>query len=76
MDTGNLKAEVVLLGMVILSACIVVIVQTVQTGHPPAWFESSVIPVIIASLMSIKLGVEKTIIRLEHIKEEDKDACE
>lgn len=69
-----MKAEVVLMGMVILSTCIVVVVQTIHDGRPPSWFESSLLPVIIASLMSIKLGVEQTIM-LEHKDEEDDDAC-
>lgn len=71
-----MKAEVVLMGMVILSACIVVVVQTIQTGHAPAWFESSILPVIIASLMSIKLGVEQTIMLEQKDEEEDNDACQ
>lgn len=69
MESDKLKAEAILLILVVLIFGAVVVIQTLKTGSAPAWFETSVVPIVVATLMSLKLGVEKTFV----LKLEDKD---
>ncbi len=54
-----MKADFILLLLVVATCCAVILIQTIKLGAPPAWFESSIVPVLVAVIMSIKFGMEK-----------------
>lgn len=63
--------ETIALVILLITLSAVVIIQVVKTGTTPPWFESSILPLIVAALMSIKFGVERSIsIRIEKDKNE------
>lgn len=64
-----MKEEIALF-LLLFTCSAVVIIETIKTGRPPAWFESSALPMVGAALLSLKIGVEKTVTS----KDKDKDA--
>lgn len=64
--------ETIALIILLVTVSAVVIIQTLKTGLPPVWFESSLLPLVVAALLSIKFGVEKTL-QVTIKKEKDED---